>query len=256
MKRITLLSLLAAAVTAAPALRAAENPTLFIIGDSTVKNGTRGQKGWGEVIDEQFDTSRIKIANHAIGGRSSRTFLTEGRWDRVLSELKPGDFVLMQFGHNDSGPLDDKQRARGSLKGIGEETREIDNPITKKHEIVHTYGWYLRRYVTDAKSKGATPIVCSPVPRNIWKNGKVARATNDYGAWAAQVSRAEKVPFLDLNEIIAARLEAKGETNVPSLFFGDHTHTSPEGARFNAQAVVDGLKQMQDCAVCKFLKSP
>ena len=231
----------------------AAKPTLFIIGDSTVKNGTRGQKGWGEVIAAHFDTNKITIANHAIGGRSSRTFLTEGRWDKVLGELKRGDFVLMQFGHNDGGPLDDGQRARGSIRGIGEETREIDNPITKKHEVVHTYGWYLRKYVRDTKTNGATPIVCSPVPRNIWRSGRVARASNDYGKWAREISESERVPFLDLNELIAARYESLGEEKVKDLFFGDHTHTNPEGAQLNAATVIEGLKAWPRCALCKFV---
>ena len=104
----------------------ANPPTLFIIGDSTVKNGTKGQMGWGERVAEFFDTNRIHVANHAIGGRSSRTFLTEGRWERVLAQLKPGDFVIIQFGHNDGGAPDDRQRPRGSLRGTGEETREIE----------------------------------------------------------------------------------------------------------------------------------
>ena len=230
-------------------------PTFYIIGDSTVKNGTKGQKGWGEVIGEYFDLSKITVANHAIGGRSSRTFLTEGRWEKIMAELKPGDFVIMQFGHNDGGALDDPARARGSIRGTGEETREIDNPILKKKETVHTYGWYLRKYVADAKSKGATPLVCSPVPRNIWKDGKVARASNDYGKWAMEVARAEGVAFVDLNEIIARHLEALGEEKVNDLFFGDHTHASPEGAKVNAAAVVEGLRALPECAVCRFLKS-
>src|SRR2546426_11415695 len=131
----------------------ASQPTLFIIGDSTVRNGTKGQMGWGDPILALFDSVKIRVVNRAIGGRSSRTFLTEGRWGKVLEELKSGDFVLMQFGHNDSGPLDDSSRARGSIRGTGEETREIDNPITKKQEVVHSYGWYLRQYVRDAKAK-------------------------------------------------------------------------------------------------------
>jgi hypothetical protein len=92
--------------------------------------------------------------------------------------LKPGDFVMMQFGHNGSGPVDDPARARGTLRGTGEETREIDNPITKRHEVVHSYGWYLRRFIADAKARGATPIVCSPIPKKIWKDGKIARSAD------------------------------------------------------------------------------
>src|ERR1700730_12853744 len=118
-------------------------PILFLVGDSTVKTGTKGQQGWGDRIAVFFDQAKIKVENHAIGGRSSRTFQNEGRWDKILAAAQPKDFVLVQMGHNDGGPLDDAARARGTLRGIGEETRAIDNPITKKKEVVHTYGWYL-----------------------------------------------------------------------------------------------------------------
>lgn len=123
-------------------------PTLFLIGDSTVRNGrgdgSNGQWGWGEPLVDYFDAAKITVVNRALGGRSSRTFITERHWSRVLAMLKPGDFVIVQFGHNDSGPLDDSARARGTLAGTGDETREIDNPITRQHEVVHTFGWYLK----------------------------------------------------------------------------------------------------------------
>src|SRR6516165_209579 len=76
-------------------------PTLFIIGDSTVNTRTKGQLGWGDPLAEFFDKTRIKVENRARGGRSSRTYYTEGLWKQVLADMKPGDFVLMQFGHND-----------------------------------------------------------------------------------------------------------------------------------------------------------
>jgi lysophospholipase L1-like esterase len=107
-------------------------PTLFLIGDSTVRNGrgdgSNGQWGWGEPLVGYFDPAKINVVNRAVGGLSSRTYLTQGHWDRVLAMLKPGDFVMMQFGHNGSGPVHDPARARGTLRGTGEETREIDNP--------------------------------------------------------------------------------------------------------------------------------
>src|SRR5215471_7882920 len=159
--RPTLLLAVLVSVTVTPAADdpLAKVPTLFIVGDSTVRNGTKGQQGWGDPVAGHFDKTKIKVENHAIGGRSSRTFQTEGRWDRILGAAKPGDFVLIQMGHNDGGSLDDPRRARGSLPGIGEETREIDNPITGKHEVVHTYGWYLRKYVNDAKEKKMTIVL-------------------------------------------------------------------------------------------------
>src|SRR5678816_3801573 len=122
-----------------------QRPTLFLVGDSTVKNSTPGQVGWGSEIDKYFDTTKINVVNRAIGGRSSRSFQAEGRWDLVLAELKPGDFLLIQFGHDDGAkPGDPKQdpRNRGSLRGTGDETVEIDNPQTGKKETVHTFGWY------------------------------------------------------------------------------------------------------------------
>jgi lysophospholipase L1-like esterase len=230
-------------------------PTLFIIGDSTVKTPTEGQQGWGDPIAEMFDQSRIRVENRARGGRSSRTFQTEGLWDQILTELKPGDFVLMQFGHNDAGAVNDASRARGSLRGTGEETEEIDNLLTKKHEVVHTFGWYMRKYVKDAKAKGAIPIVLSPIPRNVWKDGKVVRSADSYGGWASEVARSQKAFFINLNEIVAREYEAIGQEKVSKDYFlNDHTHTNPVGARVNAAAVVSGLKTLKGCRLKAFLK--
>src|SRR5205809_4766837 len=159
-----------------------ETPTLYIIGDSTVRNGDgtgkNNQWGWGTVIDSHFDTTKISVRNLAIGGRSSRTFITEGRWDKILETLRKGDFVIMQFGHNDASPLDDTARARGTIKGIGDDSTEIYNPIRKIKEVVHSYGWYMRRFVKDTKAKNAIPIVCSLIPRDNWKDGRVIRSAD------------------------------------------------------------------------------
>jgi len=220
--------------------------TLFLIGDSTVRNGrgdgANGQWGWGEPLVDYFDAAKINVVNRALGGRSSRTFLTQGQWDRVLEMLKPGDFVMMQFGHNDSSPLDDAARARGTLKGIGDETQEIDNPITKKHEVVHTFGWYLKKFIADARAREATPILCTLIPRKTWVDGKIARNELDYAGWAAEVAGSEKVPLVDLNDIIARRYDALGPDKVEPLFADPHTHTSRAGAELNAECVIAGLK--------------
>ncbi len=229
-------------------------PTLFIIGDSTVKTPTEGQQGWGDPIASLFDQNRIRVENRARGGRSSRTFQTEGLWDQVLAELKPGDFVLMQFGHNDASAVNDDSRARGTLKGTGEETEEIDNLLTKKHEVVHTFGWYMRKFIVDTKAKGATAIVLSPIPRNNWAEGKVVRNASTYGGWAAEVAKSQGAFFVDLNEMIAQQYDKIGEEKVTKdFFFNDHTHTSPAGARLNAETVVAGLKKLKGCKLAKFL---
>jgi lysophospholipase L1-like esterase len=247
-------------VAARPPLPEPKNPnlpTLYLVGDSTVRNGrgdgANGQWGWGEPLVSYFDLDQINVVNRAIGGRSSRTYITEGRWDDLVALLKPGDFVVFQFGHNDPGPLDDPVRARGTLPGVGDETREIDNPITKQHEVVHTYGWYMRKYVTDTLARHATPIVCSPIPRKIWQDGRVVRNAANYGGWARQVAEQEKTAFIDLNEIVARRYDALGEAQVEPLFADPHTHTSWAGAVLNAECVVAGLKALPGDPLGKYL---
>lgn len=220
----------------------ADKPTLWLIGDSTVKVGTEGQKGWGEVLDRFLDLDKIDLKNHAIGGRSSRTFITEGRWDRVREELRPGDFVIMQFGHNDGGNINDDHRARGTIRGIGDETEAIDNMITGKHEIVYSYGHYMRRYVTETLAAGATPVVASLIPRKIWKDGKIERGHHSYAGWAKAIAEETDAHFIDLHEIIARRYEEIGPEAVEPFFADPHTHTTEEGAIFNAAAVIAGLK--------------
>ncbi|NLH44323.1 MAG: rhamnogalacturonan acetylesterase [Planctomycetes bacterium] len=236
-------------------------PTLFLIGDSTVRtgslgNGANGQWGWGAPIADFFDRTRINVRNLAWGGTSSRTFITQGFWDKVLVDLKPGDYVIMQFGHNDAGPVNDSSRARGTIRGVGEESQEIDNQLSGKHEVVHTYGWYLRKLIADTRAKGATPIVCSPIPRNGWEGDRVARASQSYGLWAAETAEAEGVLFIDLNELIARRYEQMGRPRVTSLCFppAEHTHTSAFGARINAACVVEGLRSHADCPLLGYLR--
>ena len=236
------------------AVPAPSRPALFLIGDSTVNTPTKGVAGWGTPLAALFDKTKVNVENRARGGRSSRTYYTEGLWDEVAASLKPGDFVLMQFGHNDGGPLTGG-RARASIKGNGEETKAVEDQTTGKKELVHTYGWYLRKYITDAKSKGATPIVLSLIPRNMWTDGKVNRAANDYGKWAAEAAKMEGALFIDLNEIIARRYEEAGPEKVMELYFtpADHTHTTPAGAQLNAICVVEGIQKLKDCPLAGYL---
>jgi lysophospholipase L1-like esterase len=234
-----------------------EKPVFYIIGDSTVKNGDgtgkNNQMGWGTVINPFFDTTKIDVRNHAIGGRSSRTFITDGRWDIILKTLKKGDYVIMQFGHNDASPLDDTARARGTIKGIGEDSTEIYNPIRKIKEVVHSYGWYMRRFVKDTKAKGAIPIVCSLIPRDNWKDGKVVRSADSYALWAKQIAEQEGAYFIDLNELIAVKYEEMGEQEVHKFFPADHTHTNLEGARLNAEIVARALKKINPGKIKKYM---
>lgn len=228
-------------------------PTLFIVGDSTVNNSGEGMKGWGNVIGEHFN-DKINIANRARGGRSSRTFYTEGLWQKVFEEFKSGDFVLIQFGHNDGGAID-KDKFRGSIKGIGDEKQEIIGQ-NGQPETVQTFGWYLRKFIADARSKNATVILLSPVPRNQWKDGKVKRENESYGKWSREIAENEKLSFIDLNEITALKYEQETPETVVKTYFTpkDNTHTSEAGAKMNAESVIEGLQKLKGNPFKKFLK--
>ncbi|MDB5262087.1 MAG: family lipase [Adhaeribacter sp.] len=247
---IFLLGFLCGCLTSKPSK---PKPVLYIIGDSTVRNTNAGYGGWGSYIAELFDTTKIAVSNQAMAGRSTRTFIKEGRWDKVLVTLKPGDFVMMQFGHNEgSTPDTTKAGYRGVLRGTGEETKELTWPNGTR-ETVHTYGWYLRKFVRDAKAQGATPIILSMIPRNQWQEGKVLRADDTFGRWAADVAQSEGVAFIDLNRISADKYDQMGPEKVKAYFPGDHTHTNPAGARENAASVGQGLKELKRCDLKKYL---
>jgi lysophospholipase L1-like esterase len=234
-----------------------EKPVLYIIGDSTVQNGSgKGADslwGWGSFMDLYFDIDKINIQNHAKGGRSSRTFLTEGRWDSIMKTIKKGDYVLMQFGHNDGGELADTLRARGSIKGIGEESKDIYNPIRKVNETVYTYGYYMRKYANDAKAKGAIPIIVSPIPRNDFdKSGKIEK--DKYGVWAQEVAEQTGAYFIDLNTMVIEKYQKMGAEKVKAFFPKDHTHTNKDGAIINAELVTKGIQQLKGCELRKYIK--
>lgn len=240
-------------------LRQKQKPTLFLIGDSTVKNGKgKGDGalwGWGSFIENFFNTEKINVENDALGGTSSRTFQTNGLWDAVLAKVKKGDFVMMQFGHNDSSPLDDTARARGTIKGIGMESKDTFNPIKKKQETVYTYGWYMRKFINDIKAKGATPIVCSSIPRNPVKDGRVVLVNDSYAGWAQEVAKAENVDFIPLNQLIKDKYSVSSADQIKSYFTEkDHTHTNEDGAKVNAALVVEGLKTLKKNKLKAYLK--
>lgn len=236
-------------------------PTLWLIGDSTVRNGQgKGdgdQWGWGDCLGKFFDSEKLKVVNRAIGGRSSRTFLTEGRWETILSELRPGDFVMMQFGHNDPGAINDDSRARGSIRGIGDETEEIDNLLTKKHETVHTFGWYMSKYVREAKEHGATEIICSYVPRCPRPGDKVERhpEPSSYRLWAQQVAAREKAFYIDLYRLIWDSYVQETPEALKETYFtaADFTHTNRKGAEMNAGKVVEGIRSLAGCGLKGYL---
>jgi lysophospholipase L1-like esterase len=233
------------------------NPVLrsvVLIGDSTVRNGrddgqglgAAGQWGWGHVLARLLDGTQANVVNRAIGGLSSRTYLTGGHWERTRAFVKRGDLVLIQFGHNDGSPVNDDQRARGTLRGTGPEQQEIDNLLTGRRETVSTYGAYLRGYIAECRALGARPVLCSPVPRKRWdEQGRILRGGASHAGWAAAVAREQGVPLIDLDSLVDEPSAALGPAAVgmffPLLPVGERVHTNWAGAALTAQIVRDQL---------------
>jgi lysophospholipase L1-like esterase len=208
-------------------------PTLWIIGDSTVRNGTLGdgsnmnQWGWGAPIVAYFDQKKINVVNRAFGGTSSRSFYTGFFWQNLKPQIKKGDFVLMQFGANDNGDAD-------AFRG------------------------YLRQFVNDTRQQGATPILCSLTPRKAWTaDGKFHRDNTTHAAWAAEVAKETNAPFVDLYELIARKYESLGSEQVDALYVPspmERLHTGWKGAVINADRVIEGLKQLGNNPLAAFLR--
>jgi rhamnogalacturonan acetylesterase len=229
-------------------------PTLWIVGDSTL-NSNAPLRGWGQELARFFDLSKINVVNRAIGGRSSRTFQYEGRWDRLLSELKKGDFVILQFGHNDVGQYNDpKSKDRPSLHSEGEETAEATR-LDGKKEIVHSFGWYMRKYGNDVRERGATMIFCSMVPHKDWdSSGHIIRKEREkWVLWTANAAKATHAAYIDLNDIVALEFEKLGPEKVAPLFGDARTHSTPAGALLNAQMVVAGIRSLKKPDLKKYL---
>lgn len=235
-------------------------PVVFIIGDSTVKNGrgdgSNQQWGWGSFFWQFFDTTKVSIENHALGGRSSRTFIDEGLWDGVIKAVRPGDYVFVQFGHNDAGPLN-TGRARAVLRGNGDQDTTVVMEADGRIATIHTFGWYMRKYAKEVKAKKATPILLSHIPRNQWLTSdslNVRRNEDSFGGWTREAAKQSKAHFIDLNARVADKYDQLGKDVVPRLFHGDHTHTSREGALLNAFTVAEGIRDLKGCKLKRYLK--
>lgn len=219
----------------------AQKPALFLIGDSTMANKDNPDKnpehGWGQVLP-QFLTAGIEVQNHAMNGRSSKSFRTEGRWDKVQKQLKKGDFVIIEFGHND-------QKLKDSTK--------FTNPFTQ-------YRANLERYVNETRAKGATPILMtSIVRRNFTENGVLIDTHKEYPLVVRMVANDMKVPFVDM-QLLTEQLEiAYGPENSKKLHLhfaedenpyypkgkADDTHLSKLGAETVAKLALKDLKSLK-----------
>ena len=242
--------------------RLSGKPVVFFTGDSTVKNSDNdddGMWGWASQASTVFDESKIQLVNAARAGRSTRSFIREGLWDAVYQALRPGDFVTIQFGHNDICPITD-QKARGVIPGT-QDTLHVYHLDDGSYEVVYSFGWYLRKMIDDVREKGATPILVSLTPRNEWPGGKIERRDGSYGKWYREVVEKTGVEFIDMHNISADFLDKKfavkrlsddkekAKAQVAAIkekagvyFKKDHTHASKLGAQMNAQSFAKGLK--------------
>ena len=222
-------------------------PAIFAVGDSTA---TR----WGPQIAELFDPAKVNLILAAAAGRSTRSYRNEGIWARVLAKVRPNDIVIIELGGNDGLPLDEPERWRGTLRGIGDETQDVYNTLIHEQEVVHTYGWYLRQYVRETKAKGAKPILLSVTPRDTWIGGHMETTVSGYPKFAREVASQEHCDFADVTAIAIAGYELIGEEKTQTLFEADKAwHVTELGAKLNAEWIVQGLKGLPDAPITAFL---
>lgn len=225
--------------------RKGSNPVLFLIGNSTMRNGTKGngsngQWGWGYFANKYFDETKITVENQALGGMSTRTFYTD-LWPAIREALKPGDWVIVSIGHNDNGEFFDQKRARAVIPGVDPDTAYVGfNQRTQKTDTVYSYGAYLHRYISEIRAKGANPILMSLTPRDAYdEKGKIVR--KPHSVWAAYMAAVEGVPYVDLNERSGLKLDSYSHWKEQYHFLGDKIHTSKFGAEMNARSAAEGL---------------
>lgn len=236
--------------------RKGNNPVLFLVGNSTMRTGTRGngdngQWGWGFYEHEYFDAEKITVENQALGGTSPRTFYNT-LWAPIRDAIRPGDYVFLELGHNDNGPID-SIRARSSYRPDGKlsikhDSISIFNKITKKQETVYTFGDYTRMFINDIRAKGGVPVLFTLTPRNAYENDNktIQRKLTDFTPAIFAIGKEMCVPVIDLNDISARKLEAYGTWKTDYHFYLDKIHSSAFGAMMNARSAAEGLAASND----------
>ncbi len=238
--------------------RKGNNPVLFLVGNSTMRtgtmgNGNNGQWGWGYFEHEYFDENKITVENHALGGTSPRTFYKSPElWARTLKGVKKGDYVFLELGHNDNGPIDEI-RARSSYRPDGklsltDDSIIIYNKVKKCQDTVYTFGGYTRRFINEVRAKGAFPVLFTLTPRNAYEeDGKtIQRKLTDFTPAIFAIGKEMNVPVIDLNDISAKKFEKYGPWKTDYHFFLDKIHSSVFGARMNAASAAEGLDACTD----------
>ncbi|KAJ7293736.1 rhamnogalacturonan acetylesterase [Mycena rebaudengoi] len=210
---------------------AAYAQTVYVAGDSTMARGGGGSgtDGWGQYLGSLLS---LPVVNMAIAGRSARSYTDEGRFTTLINTAKSGDFVIIEFGHNDglSGAVDNgREDAFGDVYST-----------TSTTKVIHTFTFYMQNAIVALKAKGAIPIVSSQTPDNIWVGTSIG-APPRFVPYAQEVAATNGVAYIDHYAYVAQAYKALGETTVNTYYPIDHTHTSVTGAMVVAKAFVRGL---------------
>jgi rhamnogalacturonan acetylesterase len=240
----TVLALGAIRVAASPAgspvaLAPRATPTLYLCGDSTMAKNGAGDgdtDGWGQYIGAY---TTITTVNEAIGGRSARSYWDEGRFAAVAALAKSGDIVVIEFGHNDGGTPTSDDNGRSDCPGAGEETCISD----ATGETVYTFVFYVVQAAKLMIAKGATVILSSQTPNNLWETGVFGETPSRFVGYQKTAATAVGTGayFVDHFQAVANMYQKLGDTAVNALYPNDHTHTSPAGAKLVAEAFAEAI---------------
>lgn len=240
MKSFTIISALAIAVVAAPAetIEKRATPKVYLAGDSTMAlgGGGTGTQGWGVYLPYSLKT--VTVINDAVAGRSARSYTDEGRFTTLIDTVASGDWVIIEFGHNDGGSLTPTDNGRSDCLGSGDETC-----TTAAGVVVQTYVTYLTNAAKSLIAKGAKVIISSPTPDNTCETGTCSYTPPRFTAYCQDVvtNAGSGASFVDHGQYLANEYAVLGATVVNSYYPIDHTHTSPIGANVVAAAFMKGL---------------
>jgi len=212
--------------------------TIYLAGDSTMARGGGGSgtDGWGQYIASDVS---VNVSNLAIGGRSARSFTREGHFDAIVQVINSGDYVVIEFGHNDGGSLTPTDNGRTDCPGTGNETcHTVYNGVS---ETVLTFPAYFENVSRKLRAKGAHVLFSSQTPNNPWESGTFSYSPSRFVGYAKLAAGVAGVQYVDHGAYVADIFKTLGSKTVDSYFPNDHTHTSPTGAKVVAQAFLKGV---------------
>ncbi|KAK7465406.1 hypothetical protein VKT23_005384 [Stygiomarasmius scandens] len=211
--------------------------TVYLAGDSTMAKGGGGSgtDGWGQYLGQYLN---IPTVNMAVGGESARSYTNNGRFNTLANSVKAGDFVIIEFGHNDAhaNPDNGKQDAVGD----GYDITAVVQDASGNNILIHSFAYYIENFINAIKAKGATAIISSVTPDNIWTGNEIGTGGR-FVDYAQSIGRNESITYVNHNVYVAQAFNKLGQSTVNTFYPNDHLHTSPAGALVVSQAFVRGL---------------